>query len=235
MVRAAIEHGEVDKWCDEKYYIPVVENDPFISMVWSSMDDVQGDTRDDQVNFVMEELENLDLEDQAVRDLITNPADWHDVSKVEENTEDDRRTERVDDSYFESYSFMDIHKEMLQDHVRTVTYRNALEENPSLMKGSHVLDVGCGTGVLSIFASRGGAEKVVAVDGSTAIAKVAEKICRHNGFCRRDMPGRISVVASKIENLEWIPCESEDGKVDVIVSEWMGMCGHDNTRARYNI
>lgn len=45
--------------------------------------------------------------------------------------------------------------------VRTDAYRDALERNPGLLKGAAVLDVGCGTGILSLFAARGGAAHVV--------------------------------------------------------------------------
>lgn len=38
-----------------------------------------------------------------------------------------------------------IHKDMLADRVRTEAYRDALEKNPSLIRGARVLDVGCGT------------------------------------------------------------------------------------------
>ena len=44
--------------------------------------------------------------------------------------------------------------------VRTEAYRRALELNPSLLKGARLLDVGCGTGILSLFAARGGASHV---------------------------------------------------------------------------
>lgn len=44
--------------------------------------------------------------------------------------------------------------------MRTDAYQQALESNPSLMKGAAVLDVGCGTGILSMFAARGGAAQV---------------------------------------------------------------------------
>jgi len=58
-----------------------------------------------------------------------------------------------------------IHEEMLKDQVRTLTYRNAIYHNKHLFKGKVVLDVGCGTGILSMFAARAGAKHVYGVSG----------------------------------------------------------------------
>lgn len=172
-------------------------------------------------------LEGLDLNDPTLRELLRQQgaasqdgaagrldrgADSSEVNNVPTDVED------IDQQYFESYSFMDIHREMLEDKVRTNTYRSVLEENGGLMSGATVLDVGCGTGVLSIFAARGGASKVVAVDGSPAISKVAENIFIRNGYSG-EQNGVIKVLSSKIENLESL---GDIDKVDVIVSEWMG-------------
>jgi SAM-dependent methyltransferase len=56
-----------------------------------------------------------------------------------------------------------IHEEMLKDTVRTKTYQNAIYQNEFLFKGKVVLDVGCGTGILSLFCAKAGAKHVYGV------------------------------------------------------------------------
>lgn len=51
----------------------------------------------------------------------------------------------------------------MKDTVRTGSYRAAIINNPHLFKDKTVLDVGCGTGILSMFAARAGASHVVGV------------------------------------------------------------------------
>jgi ribosomal protein L11 methylase PrmA len=41
---------------------------------------------------------------------------------------------------------------MLKDKIRTEAYMKAIKNNPALFKDKVVLDVGSGTGILSIFA-----------------------------------------------------------------------------------
>lgn len=67
------------------------------------------------------------------------------------------------DYYFDSYSHFGIHEEMLKDEVRTLTYRDSILKNRHLFKGKVVLDIGCGTGILSMFAAKAGAARVIGV------------------------------------------------------------------------
>eukprot|EP00057_Strongylocentrotus_purpuratus_P029871 XP_780077.3 PREDICTED: protein arginine N-methyltransferase 3 [Strongylocentrotus purpuratus] len=74
-----------------------------------------------------------------------------------------------------------------------------------------VLDVGCGTGILSMFAAKAGARKVIAVDQSDIVYQAMD-IVRQNG-----LDGIITLKKGRLEDLV-LPVE----KVDVIISEWMG-------------
>jgi hypothetical protein len=57
-------------------------------------------------------------------------------------------------------------QEMLKDAVRTEAYRAAILRNGSAFAGRSVLDLGCGTGILSMFSATAGAARVVALDAS---------------------------------------------------------------------
>ncbi len=100
------------------------------------------------------------------------------------------------------------HEPMLRDTVRCEAFRQALLE--IVTPDSVVLDIGAGTGILSVFAAQAGARAVYAVE-RTSIARFAEQIIADNGFSQC-----ISVLQGEMEDLE-LP-----EKVDVIVSEWLG-------------
>lgn len=114
------------------------------------------------------------------------------------------------DYYFNSYAHFGIHEEMLKDDVRTRSYMRAIMDNPHLFEGKTVMDVGCGTGVLSIFAAKAGAKKVYAVECSKIVDQ-ARMIIDANGFSNV-----IEVMETKVEDMV-LP-----DKVDIIISEWMG-------------
>lgn len=117
------------------------------------------------------------------------------------------------DYYFDSYAHFGIHEEMLKDEVRTLTYRNSMTHNKHLFKDKIVLDVGCGTGILSMFAAKAGAKKVIGVDMSS-IVEHARNIVRENGLA-----DKVEIIRGKIEEIA-LPDGIE--KVDIIISEWMG-------------
>ena len=65
---------------------------------------------------------------------------------------------------------------MLKDKVRTQAYRDFVYDNKDVFMDKNVLDIGCGTGILSMFCAMAGAKKVVAVDNSNIIDKTREII-----------------------------------------------------------
>jgi type I protein arginine methyltransferase len=111
------------------------------------------------------------------------------------------------------YGALSVHRWMLRDRIRNEAYRRAIA---SVVKpGQVVLDMGAGTGILSIFAAAAGARKVYAVE-RTSIAGVARRVIACN-----EHADHIEVLESDLENVD-LP-----EKVDVIVSEWMGGFGVD--------
>lgn len=115
------------------------------------------------------------------------------------------------DYYFGSYSSSYIHEEMLKDKERTLAYKRAIERNGDDFKGKIVMDIGAGTGILSIFAARAGAAHVYAIENAE-IAYFAREIIRKN-----NLADKITVLKGKMEEIE-LPVK----KVDIIISEWMG-------------
>jgi protein arginine N-methyltransferase 3 len=166
---------------------------------------------------------------QTVKQTLDNR--WNDKSTNElaEPSTPLKDEKRDDDShYFSSYSYNgelpsiarstflmppDIHETMLKDTVRTDAYRDFIYNHKSLFEGKVVLDVGCGTGILSMFCANAGAARVIAVDNSAIIDKARENIFT-NGFA-----DKITCLRGKIEEVS-LPVD----EVDIIVSEWMGYC-----------
>ena len=112
-----------------------------------------------------------------------------------------------------NYSTLAGQGSMLQDSVRCKAFQRAITE--TVTPGCAVLDIGAGTGILSMFAAQAGARVVYAVE-QTQIAEAAREIIGENGL--RD---QITVIQNDMAAIE-LP-----EKVDVIVSEWLGGYGAD--------
>ena len=119
--------------------------------------------------------------------------------------------ENKKDYYFNSYSSYYIHEQMLKDKIRTGTYQEAILKNPDVFKDKIVLDIGSGTGILSIFAAKAGAKHVYGIEFAD-IADYANEIIKKN-----KLNDKITIIKSKVEDVK-LPVE----KVDIIISEWMG-------------
>jgi histone-arginine methyltransferase CARM1 len=108
------------------------------------------------------------------------------------------------------YQFLANQQHMLLDAQRTGAYHRGITHNRADFEGKSVLDVGAGTGILSLFAAQAGARKVYAVEGTPA-AEYARHLVEANGF-----DDRVEIVRARLDEL------SLPEKVDVIVSEPWG-------------
>lgn len=115
------------------------------------------------------------------------------------------------DMYFKYYGSLQNQQNMLQDYTRTGLYYMAITDNRADFEGKVVMDVGAGSGILSLFAAMAGARKVYAVEAS-GMARCARRLADGNPA----LGSRIQVINSKVEEVVL----SE--KVDVLVSEPMG-------------
>lgn len=124
--------------------------------------------------------------------------------------------------YFGGYAETEIHVEMLQDAPRTRAYQRALQLTvESLGAGCSVVDVGAGTGILSLFAARAGG-RASAVEASP-LAHQAMATAVRNGLDEKEgsAGGWVRVLRRRAE--EVTPADLPGAsRCDAIVSEWMG-------------
>ncbi|XP_069839212.1 protein arginine N-methyltransferase 2 isoform X4 [Dendropsophus ebraccatus] len=106
-----------------------------------------------------------------------------------------------------------LHLEMLSDQPRTEAYRNVIMQNSTALKGKRILDLGCGTGIISFFCAQLAEPEIVYAVEASEISKQTRKLVEKNGFS-----SVVHVLCQRAEELQ-LP-----SKVDVLVSEWMGTC-----------
>ena len=111
------------------------------------------------------------------------------------------------------YETLDVHRWMLRDWPRMQAFEAALRE--LVHPGCVVLDVGAGSGVLSLMAAKAGARRVYAVE-RTPVARLARQLAQRNGLGHV-----VQVIEADMQQVR-LP-----EKVDLIVSEWLGTIGID--------
>ncbi len=100
------------------------------------------------------------------------------------------------------------HFSMLKDPLRVLSYRSAIERHA---RGKTVVEIGCGTGILSLFAARAGAKRVIAIEES-GIAAMAARMFAVNGGS-----GVIDLRVTNSRNVEL------DEPADLIIHEILGV------------
>eukprot|EP01147_Barroeca_monosierra_P008751 gene8751-1134_t len=129
-----------------------------------------------------------------------------------ENTEN--LSDWQNDEYFSQYATIGLHHEMLRDIPRNTAFQKGIDyASARSIRGKVVMDVGCGSGLLSMMAAKAGASQVYAIEASDFF-KCAEQIVSANG-----LNSQIEIIHGHIED-EFLL--DKIGEVDCIISEWMG-------------
>uniref|UniRef100_A0A3P9LMG7 Protein arginine N-methyltransferase 2 n=1 Tax=Oryzias latipes TaxID=8090 RepID=A0A3P9LMG7_ORYLA len=118
-----------------------------------------------------------------------------------------------DEEYYGSYGTLKLHLEMLSDRSRTETYRQVIVSNSASLRNKVVMDLGCGTGIISMFCAQLAKPSAVYAVEASSMADYTGQLVKHNGC--EDV---VTVIKGRAEELE-LP-----EQVDVLVSEWMGNC-----------
>jgi type I protein arginine methyltransferase len=104
----------------------------------------------------------------------------------------------------DSFSDLKMHEMMLADSVRIDAYRQGIKNN--IKPGDIVIDLGTGTGILSLFASQQSPLRIYAIDHSDII-NVAKQIAANNNVT--------NVTFIKTNSRDFVP----EDKADVILHE----------------
>lgn len=111
--------------------------------------------------------------------------------------------------------FFNIHNHhlMIKDYVRATAYWHAIEANVG--PEDVVLELGCGSGILTFFAGRAGAKKLYAIEiNKNMVETVTRPMAEANGFADK--------LTFLLGNSMNIPTSSVNPKADVFIAEILG-------------
>ncbi|SBS88306.1 coactivator-associated arginine methyltransferase 1, putative [Plasmodium ovale] len=161
------------------------------------------------------------------------------VEQSDMQNEEKENLSEVDKKYFDSYNYTSIHRTMILDKCRTNCYYEFVNKNKELFRDKIILDIGCGSSIISLFCADY-AKIVVGIDSAEKIVNKAKKIVEKNGI------NNIYIFKGKLENnnlyiddkgIIYYLNKKEDIekykkinnisqlnilKFDIIISEWMG-------------
>ncbi|CAN9497849.1 unnamed protein product [Ophioblennius macclurei] len=131
----------------------------------------------------------------------------------EEEEENSLEDPWQDEEYFGSYGTLRLHLEMLSDRSRTETYRQVILKNSASLRNKVVMDLGCGTGIISLFCAQLAKPSTVYAVEASSMVDYTRQLVKQNA-CEEV----VTVLQGRAEEIE-LP-----EQVDVLVSEWMGNC-----------
>jgi precorrin-6B methylase 2 len=104
------------------------------------------------------------------------------------------------------------HHILLRDAVRTQSFRRAIAK--TIRPGDVVLDLGAGSGILSLFAAKAGASRIFAVELDEQMCALVRSLAIDNGF-----GNVVEVICARSQDV------SMRDPVDVLISDAMGFFG----------
>lgn len=102
------------------------------------------------------------------------------------------------------------HFKIIKDKARNAAFEDALLR--AIKPDLRVLDIGAGTGLLSMIAAKAGAKQIISCEANPAIAQTAAKIVQQNGYA-----DQVKIIAKHSTAIN--PDTDMGGQADIIVSE----------------